>query len=143
MNRVSLTPSLWLYAIHSQNAEMIQFLESDKVPPPNDDYLYCLIESIKCHHNDIASYIENNLLSINQDILNEEFISNVLHYYNYQYFPTDFVQNFVFYHLCSNNYNKIVEIWLESKEDEFKKQIISFVILFFNQIYTYFCMRFF
>ena len=32
------------YAIHSKNYEQ------------------CLIESIKCHYNDIADYIENNLI---------------------------------------------------------------------------------
>ena len=64
MNGVELTPSLWL----------IHLLESNKVAPPkfvnesekegdisNDDYIECMIESIKCHHNDIADYFETNL----------------------------------------------------------------------------------
>ena len=34
MNNAELTPSLWLYAIHSKNAELIHLLESNEVPPP-------------------------------------------------------------------------------------------------------------
>lgn len=126
MNKVSLTPSLWLYAIHSQNAELIHLLESDKVAPPNDDYLCCFIESIKCHHNDIANYIENNLLPNDQDKLKEEVFSNILHYYNYEYFPSNLDEKLIFYHLCSNDYHKIVKILLESKEKEFNEKIIFF-----------------
>lgn len=34
MDGVELTPSLWLYSIHSKNADLIHFLESNKVSPP-------------------------------------------------------------------------------------------------------------
>ena len=35
-NEVELTSSLWLYGIHSDNAEIIQLLEENKVEPPNE-----------------------------------------------------------------------------------------------------------
>ncbi|KAK8871286.1 hypothetical protein M9Y10_007004 [Tritrichomonas musculus] len=45
---VELTPSMWLYAIHSQNAELIKYLEDNHISPPKNDYLPILKESIKC-----------------------------------------------------------------------------------------------
>ena len=62
-NKVELTPSLWLYAIHSQNAEIIHLLESNEIEPPENKsmknkYEAIFIESIKCHHNSIADYIK-------------------------------------------------------------------------------------
>ena len=50
MNDVELEQSLWLYAIHSNNAEMIHFLESNMVSQPGPNYLECFTESVKCHH---------------------------------------------------------------------------------------------
>lgn len=37
MNKVELKPSLWLYAIHSQNAELISLLEENKIDRPKFD----------------------------------------------------------------------------------------------------------
>ena len=92
LNNVELKPSLWLYAIHSRNAELIHLLESLKVDPPNEEYKTCLCESIKCHHNEIAYYIENNLMSENDDKTrkSEEVLSSILSFHNYEYFPSFF-----------------------------------------------------
>ena len=148
MNDVKLTPSLWLYTIHSKNAELIHLLESDQVSPPrkkygfDDDNEYgftkCLIESIKCHHNDIAVYIENNKIPQNNLIgfdpitlklvygfgytVNRKVVSKSLQYRNYSYFNDQTL--FDFFHLCFYNYNKIVDFLIKKKEDEIKKKII-------------------
>ena len=61
-NEVELTPSIWLYAVHSKNAELIKNLEDNHVLPPNFNYESVLIESIKCHHKDVTMYIINNLI---------------------------------------------------------------------------------
>ena len=53
-NHVQMTPSLWIYAIHSKNAELINILEESCIDPPDKSYLKCFEESIKCHHNEIA-----------------------------------------------------------------------------------------
>ena len=42
-----LTPSLWLYAIHGQNAELLHILEDNKVLPEDETYTECLNESCK------------------------------------------------------------------------------------------------
>ena len=67
-NEVQLNESLWLYAIHSQNAELISFLESNKV---GIDIRSALKEAIYCHHNDIASYIKDNYIYNLTDPKNE------------------------------------------------------------------------
>ena len=62
MNNVKLTPSLWIYAIHGRNSEIIHILEDNHVKPEDTTFTECLVESIKCHHNEIAEYIENFLM---------------------------------------------------------------------------------
>lgn len=49
LNRVPLTSSLWLFAIHGKNAEMIH-LEYNRVKPIDNSFDQCFKESIKCHH---------------------------------------------------------------------------------------------
>ena len=60
MNKIELKPSLWLYAIHSRNAELIHLLETYQVSPLVDNFERCLSESIKYHRNEIADYNENS-----------------------------------------------------------------------------------
>ena len=52
----------WLYAIHSNNPEMIDLLEENEIYPDNESYLDCVVEAIKCHHNEIADHIKDILL---------------------------------------------------------------------------------
>ena len=57
LNNVDLISSVWYYAIHSQNAEIIQILIDNNVEFPNKDVNLCIDEAIKCHHNEIANYL--------------------------------------------------------------------------------------
>ncbi|KAK8854373.1 hypothetical protein M9Y10_016935 [Tritrichomonas musculus] len=98
MSKVELTESLWLYVIHSKKEELIHILEEKKVCPPkfenkneeelneqNNEYLRCLIESIKCHHNNFADYIQNIFLFQREKDpkRKEATISNCIKYHNY------------------------------------------------------------
>lgn len=58
MNKVELSPSLWLYAIHGTDEEIIHILEDN-----NKKSLYLLKEAIKCHHN-INNYIPDARLAV-------------------------------------------------------------------------------
>ncbi|KAK8889155.1 hypothetical protein M9Y10_033900 [Tritrichomonas musculus] len=113
MNNVELTPSLWLYSIHSQNAEIIHLLEYNEVQPPNNSYFDCFNESIKCHHNDIAEYIKNNFL---ENMKYEKTVYYILRYHNYANFPADFDTDDEFFYLCKFNYNKLVDLFVKKKE---------------------------
>ncbi|KAK8896935.1 hypothetical protein M9Y10_014862 [Tritrichomonas musculus] len=127
-NKVELEPSLWLYAIHGHSLNVIHLLEYNKVSPPKGNYVECLIEAIKCHHNDIASYIENNLIATDEIYKNieikERLLSNILQFHNYSYFPSNFTNDNEFFYLCNHNYTKIVSIFLSNKEKEVKNNTI-------------------
>ena len=100
LNNVELKSSTWLYAIHSGNGEIIHLLESNEVLPPDNKYENLLIESIKCHHNNIAEYIENNLLPTNyNEINNTKILKKILKYHNYLRLPMDISGNEDFYYL--------------------------------------------
>ena len=59
---VELTSSIWRFAIHSENAELIKYLEDKQISPPFDNYETILLESIKCHHNDVSNHIIRDLI---------------------------------------------------------------------------------
>ena len=156
LNDTHFTSSLWLYSIHSQNAELIHILESNKVRPPNkinainrnglqqqktDSYERCFIESIKCHHNDIADYINYTYLTENineRTTFDESFYSLFFQYHNYSYFPNDINDNSLFFLLCLYNYNKLVKLYLQIHQSEIEETIDqaiskSFLLIMFNK----------
>ena len=120
-NNSVLPKSLWHYAIHSNNAEIIHLLEEINVKPEDETYEEILNESIKCHHNELAVYIQDNLLnntSVNIQYKNdkiafdERYYSNIFQYSNYIYFPTNYHQDYMFYYLCQYNYTKAIKLLL-------------------------------
>ena len=116
---VELTPSLWLCAIHSKNAELIHLLEYFHIKPPinsvgnnknveEESFNECFKESIKCHHNDIANYFLNNYLQIEDENSKETFIQS-LKYYNFSFIQSECI-NESFYFLCINDYYSLAKI---------------------------------
>ena len=92
LNKVEPTASLMQYAIHSKNGELIHLLEEKVKINPNE----CFVESIKCHHNDIATYIKDNFLeSVKEcvDIIIGDTIKTKIPiafiYYNFEFFPLE------------------------------------------------------
>ena len=53
---IDLTPSIWIYAIHSQNKKIIDLLKQKNIQP--ESYDKCFIESLKYHHNELALYFK-------------------------------------------------------------------------------------
>ena len=53
-----LNPGVWIYSIHSLNDELLNSLKNEKLQ--NDTYNSCLVESIKCHHNEIFNFFKAN-----------------------------------------------------------------------------------
>ena len=90
-NGIELTPSLWLYAIHGNNSEIIHLLEENHIEPTNKSYEICLKEAVKCHHNDIV----NHFIKHNFD---HHLIKYSFQYYNYLYFPND-IENKTFFNI--------------------------------------------
>ena len=115
---VELTSSMWIYGIHSCNAELIRYLEDNHVSPPDNDYERILEESIKCHHNDISNYLIDNIMNEEylQNNIENEFYHNLYRYatesYNYCFFPTNMKYKNMFFYLCEFDYYTLVKLCL-------------------------------
>ena len=66
LNGAQLDQSILKYAIHSNNAEIINILEENMSDWSDDLYELCLKESIKCHHNNLAEYFLMNFTNKNK-----------------------------------------------------------------------------
>ena len=136
---IKLTPSLWFYAIHSQNSELIHLLIENHIEMEEDD-IY--IESIKCYHYDLMDYIKNNLLAI-KDGKFFNFVSHRLKYYNFHDFVEvnhlDFKSRNVFFDLCQFDYFNIVEGLIKEHENDINARYI----FFYNFVFIMFFMNLF
>ena len=136
LNKIQLTPSLWIYAIHSQNPELIHLLEENDVQPDDISYEKCFQESIKCHHIELTNYIQNNLL-VDKNKINENLVGYTFHYHNYAFFPNDFNHDFIFFYLCEFGYFTLVEFLLQTKKININAKIdrgIFNIFFFLNKI---------
>ena len=84
LNYAPLDKNIWLYAIHSNNGDLIHILEELGIKP---QYEECLKESIKCHHNNIANYIFDMYKDDDQD--DDNMIECAVKNYNYSLIPDD------------------------------------------------------
>lgn len=104
LNGAEMEPSLWLYAIHGRNMEIIHIIEENEIEPDDSFYDECLREAILCHHNEIADYIINKYKIEN--------LSNCLaasiECCNYLYFPENLTDNLAFYSLCKYNCTPLI-----------------------------------
>lgn len=146
-NQIELTSSLWLYAIHSNKMELIQLLEENNVSPPKNDFKECLLESIKCHHQNITNYILSKYFENISDI-KEKILPQAFKFFNFFYQPnenSDFIP--FFNSLCKSDYYTIVNALLQSNEIDLNaKRIIKKTLFFylisnkkiFNEIFAKF-----
>ena len=123
--RTTLTSSLWIFAIHSQNPELINKLEENHIEPKIRknrwfssevvSYIECYKESIKCHHNDIANYIQNNFLQNDEENEKESLIQS-LEYYNFIMLQKEKINKFSFADFCKYGYYLIANNLLKNKD---------------------------
>ena len=135
-NNVELSKKLWLYSIHSQNFELINFLVNNHVEPEDNTYEECLKEAIKCHHIDIAIYIKDNLIPREEDPkggeprisrnIKQDIYSSAIRYYNYMFFENYFQNKLCFVRFCQYGYYKIVELTLKNYEMN-----VNYFVVFF------------
>ena len=129
LNKVELNSSLWLFAIHSNNAELIHLLEEYQVELDKR----CFIESIKCHHNGIEQYIQNNHLGNGEgnSIVN---VNNYLKFYNFEFIEKENIDKNNFPILSKYDYYTFVDLLLQDKDLD-----INFVSIqnkvFLNEIF--------
>lgn len=141
---VELTTSLWLYSIHSNNPDLIHFLEESHLKLDEDLFDECIKESIKCHHNNFANYFitnrKNEIESLNDalpffdepdDHVCKAVIPFAFRYNNYEFMPDSIDDNDLFLYACKYNHVKIVEFLLNQKKVDIK---------FINEIFIAFCL---
>ena len=120
-NEVKLTSSMWLYAVHSKNVELIKDLEDNHILPPNSNYESVLKESIKCHHRDVTKYIIYNLIN-EEDLKNDienEYYGNLYEYcfkyYNFCFLSEIIKTKNLFFYLCEYDHYTLVKLYLEQE----------------------------
>ena len=139
-NDVELTNSIWPFAIHSNSAELIQLLE-EKLGKPNATlFEICLKESIRCHHNEIATYFIDNYIDemytkkfYNLNVLFSNFVDYSFHYYNYRLLPKKFKKDEIFYNFCIYGYFELVKNFI-NLDSLHAKKILFFLFKFLNDI---------
>ena len=119
-NEIKLTPSLWIYAIHSNKFEIIHIIEENNIKPINGSDKKCIEESLKCHHCDIFLYFMSNYC----DSLN---LINILpfslKYYNFDFIENEFINVFTFTALCKFDYYIFVDLLLKNNDININEEI--------------------
>ena len=134
-NGAELKPSLWLYAVHGENPEIISFLEENEIInikenesfAKNISFVQIFKESIKCHHIDVANYIQENYLQ-NVNEYSKEKLINSLKYYNFMFIGCDIDIETSFCYLCKYDYYLLVFILCKNINIDINKKIIYMVI---------------
>lgn len=127
LNKAEVSQSIWTFVVHGENQEIISFLETNNMKPKPDTYKKCFYESIKCFHNDISNYIQNNYLQSYQHS------NEVIKYYNFAYIKSEFIDKTVFFDLCRYDFAYFVKEVLEnSSVDVNTKTILIIYFCSFN-----------
>ena len=121
-NNVKLTPSLWIYAIHGFDPEIIYILESKNIKPKDQTYVECLIEAIECHHNDLVNYIKTNYIK-KQGNIDDLIFQKSIRSYNYSLFSDNLFTRISFFNFCRFDYFFLVKQYLMSKKHDINIEI--------------------
>ena len=129
--------SLYLYALHSNNSFFYEnHIRSNNIKPKDMSYEEAFLECLKCHHNDFARFIQDNLINLYQikskrkenPISFEEIIlNNAFKYQNYSFVPTEFDQDYAFFYFYQYDYHSIVNILIKVHKKNFEAKIINFI----------------
>ena len=130
---VKLIESLWFDVIHGKNPELIHLIEEYNVEPTiavkkeKSSYIKPFFESIKCHHNDIANYMIDKYLQINDENSHDTFIKS-LKYYNFSFMQNKHISESSFCHLCHYDYYTLAkDLWTDRYFDINSKSIQNYI----------------
>ena len=114
-NGIKLNPSLWNYAVHGCNEEIIHILEENKIEPLYKKYEDVLIKSIEFHHNDTVNYIINNYFE-NKDDISNILLKQGIKYHNFMIIDSKLLDKSCFYYLCESDYPDLVDILIKTTD---------------------------
>lgn len=148
---IELNGSLWIFAIHGHNMDIINLLEENNIIA--DDWMECLEVAIKCHHNDLAEYFisekfkDFDLKTFNDTVTKENneyrtyysknYLKSIfsidcaklifgISYYNFHYIQYDKLSPVrIFHFLCKYNYFDIIQKMVKSKNIEINEKVLS------------------
>lgn len=126
--------------VHSNNPEIINLLKENYVTPKDQTFCKCFKESIKCHHIEVAKYIEENLLKCDNQNAQEIAVNNCLHFYNYLNFPTIQISTYVVSIIIlnlSNFYQMKVMSILMKKLFQIQFVFTSIFVFFMSRIFFF------
>ena len=124
--------SLWYFAIHGANIELIQSIENDKSIPIDGSVLK---EAIKCYQNDIANYIIGNYF--NPQVENGlAFDYNSIKYYNFEFIKEEYLTESLFNDACKYDHYFLVDYFLKNKKIDVNFAIIFFFFGFSNDVFN-------
>lgn len=137
-----LEPSIWPYAIHSNNAEIIHILEENKIEPEITDnseqniYAKCLEESIICYHNNIGDYLKNEHFQ-NDDMNSFWFNELCFKSYNFSFIENEMINECTFPYICKYDYYSLINIILNDENFDVNKILTKFIFIkLYNQIFN-------
>lgn len=110
-NKVDINPSIWLCAVHSNNLELINFLEDNKVIPKDNNYISSYLEAIKCYHNNIAHYIQDKYMKKLE--FNDSDLAKLIECYNFEFVSQNLVNEKFFNCFCRKDYISLVNILIK------------------------------
>ena len=134
INGVEVKNTLWLYAIHGNNPEIINLFEengnnlcyrkvlsfvSDKNLP-----LKCFQEAAKCHHIDIMIYIKDNFTELNISFKSLPYY-NFIEFCNNDYMDLRYTGKDLFATFCKYDYYIIVDFLLKNEKININSKDIS------------------
>lgn len=135
-NKAICKPSIIQTAIHSNNPEIIDFLQESNINEKTMEYYFmCFDESIKCHHNQFADYFYSNYIydsnqNQNTDVLKEKSFFKSIKYHNFTYIYPEFIDKFhSFCYFCQFNYHYLVQIFLDTKESLINLKMVYILII--------------
>ena len=110
-NKAKFSPYIWLYSVHSQNSEVIQFLIENHILPKDDNYEESFIEAIKCHHNETANSINDKLLKRVEVGFYNVFYPSIK-YYNFAFLHDNLINKSVIFDLRRYDYSYLVDVFI-------------------------------
>ena len=147
LSGVVLNPELCIYSIHGKNAEIIHLLEENisVVSDRNDNknfYGKYIDESIKSYHNDIANYILDNYLPI-EERKSSNFLNQCFKSSNLLLLQNELNYEDTLFYLCQYDYYFLLKLLLKDDGIDVNKILVkkiqyNFIIIFqFNSKITF------
>lgn len=119
-NGAEPSKNIWKFAVHSNNPELIKFLEDNKIQ--TNKMIDSMAESIKCYHTEMAYYINDNLLEEKDGKIDDNLIiEQGMQFHNYL-FLNDIYKN-SFFDLCKYGYYNIVNLLLQNSDVDINHQL--------------------